>query len=603
MTSHHRVLFALSASACIALSAATAVAAPKPRPAPPRTGDYIVVFRGAVADAGGQTDELERKHGFKAKLRYGRALKGFATHLSDQQRERIEAEPEVAFVSPDRPVKAVGAPLAAGDSAPTGVRRMGAAADGGVREAAGVNVAVIDTGIDLSHPDLNAVSGKNCVTPGAAAQDDEGHGTHVAGSIGARNNGSGVVGVAPGTKLYAAKVLDARGGGTQSQVICGIDWVASTRTDSDTTNDIAVANMSLGGPSAPVAGCSTTTDAEHKAICTATGLGVTFVVAAGNSGWDFDYASQPDAPAAYPEVLTVAAASDSDGKPGALGGAPTCGSGEADDRYASFSNYAATAAGGAHTIAAPGTCITSTAMGGGTTVMSGTSMASPHMAGAAALCIAEGATAGPCAALKPAEIVQKLRSDAQGHNSANGTWGFSGDPMRPVSGRYFGYLSWAGTGASPAPAPAPAPALVTGTPSKVTVQNGSYRSGSASSLSADDAAYYSVNSSSSSTRTSAWYGTVTGVSAALRSLRVAYRGKNSRSCSQTVAIWNNRTGAWVTLDSRTVGTTDVAIDTAAGGTLADYVSGAGEVHVRVRCTTTGGSFVASGNSLRISYEK
>ena len=601
MTSPHRVLLALSASLCLALTAGTAVAAPKPRLAPPDTGDYIVVLRGSVADAGGQTDELERKHGFKAKLRYGRALKGFATHLSDRQRERLEAESEVAFVSPDRPVKAFGAPLVAGDSAPTGVRRMGAATDGNVRGAAGVNVAVIDTGIDLSHPDLNAVSGKNCVNPGAAAQDDEGHGTHVAGSIGARNNGSGVVGVAPGTKLYAAKVLDASGSGTQAQVICGIDWVASTRTDGDTTNDIAVANMSLGGPSAPVASCSTTTDAEHKAICAATGLGVTFVVAAGNSGWDFDYASQPDTPAAYPEVLTVSAASDSDGKPGALGGAPTCRGGEADDRYASFSSFAATAAGQAHTIAAPGTCITSTAMGGGTTVMSGTSMASPHMAGAAALCIAEGATAGACAALRPADIVQKMRSDAQGYNSTNGSWGFNGDPMRPVSGAYFGYLSWAGSGESPAPAPAPA--LVTSSPSRVTIQTGSYRSGSASSLSADDAAYYSVNSSSSSTRTSAWYGTVTGVSAALRSLKVAYRGKNSRSCSQTVALWNNRTGAWVTLDSRTVGTTEVAIEKAAGGTLADYVSAAGEVHVRVRCTTTAGSFVASANSLRISYER
>ena len=78
---------------------------------------------------------------------------------------------------------------------------------------------------------------------------------------------------------------------------------------------------------------------------------------------------------------------------------------------------------------------------------------------------------------------------------------------------------------------------------------------------------------------------------------------NSRSCNQTVSLWNNRTGAWVTLDSRTVGTTEVTLEQAAGGTLSDYVSGAGEVHVRVRCTTTSGSFVASGNLLRVSYEK
>ena len=585
---------------CLAFSG-TATAAPERRPAPASTGDYVVVYHGSVADSAGQTDKLERKHGVKAKLRYGRAIKGFATHLSDKQRERLEAEPEVAFVSPDRPVKASATPLAAGDSAPTGIRRMGAAADGNVRGPAGVNVAVIDTGIDLAHPDLNAVSGRNCVSPGAPAQDDEGHGTHVAGSIGALNNGTGVVGVAPGTKLFAAKVLDSAGSGTQSQVICGIDWVAGTRTDSDTTNDIAVANMSLGGPSAPVASCSTTTDAEHKALCAATALGVTFVVAAGNSGWDFDYANQPDTPAAYPEALTVAAASDSDGRPGALGGAPTCRAGEANDRYASFSNFAATAAGQAHTIAAPGTCITSTAMGGGTTVMSGTSMASPHIAGATALCIAEGATSGPCSGLKPAEIVQRMRTEAQGFNSTNSSWGFGGDPMRPVSGRYFGYLASAGTGA--AAAPSPAPVAVTAAPSTVTIQSGSYRSGSASSLSATDSAYYAVNSTNSSSRTSALYGTVTGASSSLRNLKVSYTGKNSRSCSQTVALYNNRTGAWVTLDTRTVGTSDVAIERAASGTLSEYVSGAGQVHVRVRCTTSAGTFVASANSLRIGYEK
>ena len=109
-----------------------------------------------------------------------------------------------------------------------------------------------------------------------------------------------MVGVAPGTKVYAAKVLAGDGSGTTSQVICGIDWVTSTRTDSDPSNDIAVANMSLGGSGPPVGSCATTTDPQHRALCASTAAGVSYVVAVGNDGWDFDYAAEPDTPAASP---------------------------------------------------------------------------------------------------------------------------------------------------------------------------------------------------------------------------------------------------------------------------------------------------------------
>ena len=267
----------------------------------------------------------------------------------------------MAAVTPDRVVRALARGPARGraTAAPTGVRRIGAGTTTTARQASDAAVAVIDTGVDLDHPDLNAVSGKNCVGAGAA-EDDDGHGTHVAGTIAARNNGAGVVGVAPATKIYAVKVLNSQGSGTFSQIICGIDWVTATRTDSDPSNNISVANMSLGGAGDPIEPCSTTSDPMHHAICNSTAAGVTYVVAAGNDGWDFDFATAPDTPAAYPQVLTVAAVADSDGRPGADGGAPACETGEADDRYASFSNYAATAVGRAHTIAGPGVCIGST---------------------------------------------------------------------------------------------------------------------------------------------------------------------------------------------------------------------------------------------------
>ena len=703
-----RVLIALSFGFA-ALPLATSSAAELPRERSPERidGRYIVGFRPSVARPGELSDKLEEAEGFETDLRYRHALEGFSARLSPAQLGRLREDPRVDFIVADRTARALeSVPLATGDGAPMGVRRMRAATTAETHEASSVNVAVIDTGIDLSHPDLNAAHGKSCVGT-ATAQDDNGHGTHVAGTIAAENDGARVVGVAPGTRVYAVKVLDAKGSGTWSQVICGIDWATSTRTDADPSNDIAVANMSLGGVGSPVQGCATTTDPLHVAICNSTAAGVTYVVAAGNDGWDFDYPSQPDVPAAYPQVLTVSAVSDSDGLSGGVGGSPACRTGEADDRYASFSNYAKTAGGQAHTVAAPGVCILSDARGGGTTTMSGTSMAAPHIAGQVALCLGEAGTPGPCAGLPPAEIIQKVREDAAAHTAANPSYGFVGDPARPVTGRYYGYLSHVGIAPAPPPPPpepdstpptvvgvspidgaggispttsvsvtfseamhmasaqsaysllpmAGGPAVagsfswsgatmtfrpsvalaqgtwftvtettaatdvagnplasptswsfrtlanVTSTPGSTSVESGTLRSGDATRLATDNNSYYEVNSTSSGTRTTSWYGTFPAVSNDLTGLKVTYRGKNSKSCAQTVAIWSYATGSWTQLDSRSVVTSEITIERTPSGALGSYVSGSsgdGVLQVRVRCTRST-SFYASGELLKIAY--
>ena len=110
-------------------------------------------------------------------------------------------------------------PLAPGDTLPVGIERIAAATSTQAHGPSGVSVAVLDTGIDLANSDLNAVSGINCIKSGRTAQDDNGHGTNVAGIIAAKDQGAGVVGVAPGTKLYAVKVLGSTASGTLSQIL------------------------------------------------------------------------------------------------------------------------------------------------------------------------------------------------------------------------------------------------------------------------------------------------------------------------------------------------------------------------------------------------
>ena len=403
-------------------------------------GHYIVVLKGSVADPAAVAKEMGSKHGLALGFIYSHALKGFSAEIPDAVLDKVKNDKRVNYVELDQVVQAFavspqanpnsnGNGRGSGSSVtqppqklPTGVNRIDAdlsptAKIDGLDERVNVKVAIIDTGIDLSHPDLNAVNGKTCVSGTRSANDDNGHGTHVAGIVGAKDNGIGVVGVAPGATLYAVKVLDKRGSGFTSGVICGIDWVTANAS----TLSITVANMSLGGSGSDDGNCGLTNqDAMHQAICNSVNAGVAYTVAAGNSSVD----ASTQVPAAYDEVITVSAIADSDGKCGGIGSATSYGN---DDSFASFSNYGADV-----DFAAPGVNIFSTYKGQSYATLSGTSMASPHVAGAAALYIANhpGST--------PADVKTGLQStaldpsticDHDGHGGYTAISGRAGGPL------------------------------------------------------------------------------------------------------------------------------------------------------------------------------
>jgi subtilisin family serine protease len=377
-------------AALIATAAPAATSA-----AAPTTEGYIVVLRD-----GSNTDLLAREHaaryGFDVAHLYHTALNGYAAPFSAAVADRLRGDPNVDYVSPDFTDAApkqpgdsvIDPPLSAPynfQSAPTGVRRIGASTNGKTQtlanDGAGIGVAVIDTGIQLNHADLKPVqNGKNCVNPNLTAEDDAGHGTHVAGTIAARDNNFGVVGVAPAATLFAVKVLNANGQGTWSQVICGVEWVTANAT----AKGIRVANMSLGGYASITpsnANCTNgNNDALHTAICNSVKGGVTYVVAAGNDGSN----ASSFTPAGYEEVIAVSAWSDTNGAPDATGANYTClGWGvQTDETWATGTNY-----GSVVDIAAPGVGIRSTTMGGSYGYKCGTSMAAPHVSGAAALAL------------------------------------------------------------------------------------------------------------------------------------------------------------------------------------------------------------------------
>lgn len=322
------------------------------------------------------------------------ALRGFAARIPEARLQHLRDDPRVENVVQDYYLHMVAkpSPTQPPQETPTGILRIG----GPAGAVANVEVAVIDTGI-YKHPDLRVVGGKNCST-GRSYNDGNGHGTHVSGTIGAYSNTIGVVGVAPGVPLWAVRVLDNAGSGSWASVICGIDWVtAKAESYAGQGSNIALAaNMSLGG-SGPAGSC--TDGGLHQAVCNSVDAGVTYAVAAGNSHVDVSVENiygYVQVPAAYDEVITVSALADFDGQPGGSG-SPTCRT-DVDDTFADFSNY-----GQKIDFIAPGVCIKSTWNNGGYNTISGTSMAAPHVTGAAALYL----SANPGAA--PADVKNGLR--------------------------------------------------------------------------------------------------------------------------------------------------------------------------------------------------
>ncbi len=317
-----------------------------------------MVFKASVANPAAETANAMHGRGGQLLHTYSRAIKGFAANLPDAAVQAIRNNPNVSYVEQDQTVslKQVVSPQ---NQATWGLDRIDQA-DRPLdtqyhftSTGAGVNAFIIDTGINPDHQEYTSRLrlGYNVIADTLGTIDCNGHGSHVAGTVGGTTTG-----VAKGVSLIPVRVLDCNGSGSWSGVIAGIDWVASS------TLRPAVANMSLGG------GASASVDA---AVAGAVAKGVTMVVAAGNSNLDACTAS----PAREPSAITVGATTSSDAR-------------------ASYSNYGACV-----DIFAPGSGIMSAWINGPNlySTLSGTSMASPHVAGAAALILAANPTATPAA--------------------------------------------------------------------------------------------------------------------------------------------------------------------------------------------------------------
>ena len=417
-----RVLLVASAAALVAAAVPSLGASA----APATVSGYVVVLEPGSASPAAEAARLASRYGGQVGYVYRYALRGFYVRTTDRAAVAMASNPNVAYVEAESPV------TIDAQTTPTGVARASASATqniaiDGVDQRVDVDVAVLDTGIDLDHPDLAVAGSVSCVNVSTASScsgtgnDIHGHGTHVAGTIAALDNTIGVVGVAPGARLWAIKVLGNSGSGSNAGVAAGLDWVAGT-------GDIEVANLSLGGGDSSVI-----KDAVRRTV----NAGVTVVVAAGNDGENVANHS----PANAPEAITVSALADFDGQSGGLGSA-TCYP-DVDDTLADYSNF-----GSLVDMIAPGTCIYSTTPGSYGT-KSGTSMASPHVAGAAALL----------------RSMSKSRAETESLLKAEGTADWTGDrdatpePLLNVSDTAVFAPTFVGSGGTPPPNSAPTAAF------------------------------------------------------------------------------------------------------------------------------------------------